>query len=389
MRREWERLWSRAWLCAGRLADIPRPGDALTFDIGNASVLVVRQSDGALAAFHNACRHRGRRLCNPGIAAGLQSIRCPFHHWEYSTSGELRRVPGVDLASAPAAAELALVPVACDRFAGFVFINLADDPPPLSEYLADLPAVLAPYSIDDFVVIDDWTIEVDCNWKVSFDTFNEAYHAPAVHPELSGIVECTNLRFQVGHRWDRFLQPLRGMGGDGKPLHPAFYGLLRDMLGVDPEPLRGKSPEAIRRALRDHFAARGIDLGAMPDSMICENWTINIFPNITMTGLLPGKYMFLRHRPHPSDPQKMLLDYQEHARPGSERQRPRPQAKRIRHGDCKVSPTLDQDLDQFPLVQAGLGAPGLAGCGIHPIDQEVCIRHMHGILDAYLEGGAR
>ena len=48
--REWERMWTRAWLLAGFESDIPEPGDYFTFEIGNESILVVRQGSGEIAA---------------------------------------------------------------------------------------------------------------------------------------------------------------------------------------------------------------------------------------------------------------------------------------------------------------------------------------------------
>ena len=33
-RLEWERMWTRVWLMAGRASDIPEPGDYFTFEIG-------------------------------------------------------------------------------------------------------------------------------------------------------------------------------------------------------------------------------------------------------------------------------------------------------------------------------------------------------------------
>src|SRR5262245_14244177 len=66
----WERehLFSR-WLCLGRTDDILAPGRMQAFDAGDTSVLVVRDKDGELRAFENACRHRGHELLPCGASA--------------------------------------------------------------------------------------------------------------------------------------------------------------------------------------------------------------------------------------------------------------------------------------------------------------------------------
>ena len=52
---EWERMWTKVWLLAGRESDIPEPGDYFTFEIGPESILVVRQPDGGIAGPWGDC----------------------------------------------------------------------------------------------------------------------------------------------------------------------------------------------------------------------------------------------------------------------------------------------------------------------------------------------
>ena len=61
-RLEAERLWTRTWQMACRLEEIPEPGDYTVYDVVDQSVLLVRQRDGSVAAFHNVCPHRGTAL---------------------------------------------------------------------------------------------------------------------------------------------------------------------------------------------------------------------------------------------------------------------------------------------------------------------------------------
>src|SRR5262245_10959381 len=59
---ELERLWPRVWQIACREDRLREPGDFVEHQLGRDSILVVRNAAGALRAYHNACRHRGRRL---------------------------------------------------------------------------------------------------------------------------------------------------------------------------------------------------------------------------------------------------------------------------------------------------------------------------------------
>ncbi|MEO8684977.1 MAG: Rieske 2Fe-2S domain-containing protein, partial [Devosia sp.] len=57
-----EAIFYRHWIYVGVEPDVPEPGDVMTVDVGKASVLVIRDDDNEIRAFHNVCRHRGARL---------------------------------------------------------------------------------------------------------------------------------------------------------------------------------------------------------------------------------------------------------------------------------------------------------------------------------------
>src|SRR5690349_6713293 len=61
---EREAIFKRAWLNVGRVEQLPRNGSYFSkeIQIAQASVIVVRDKQGAVRAFHNICRHRGNKL---------------------------------------------------------------------------------------------------------------------------------------------------------------------------------------------------------------------------------------------------------------------------------------------------------------------------------------
>src|SRR3990172_12690832 len=61
---EREAVFKRAWLSVGRVEDLPRNGSYFTKDlkVAKTSIVVVRDKDGQVRAFHNICRHRGNKL---------------------------------------------------------------------------------------------------------------------------------------------------------------------------------------------------------------------------------------------------------------------------------------------------------------------------------------
>ena len=56
--------------------EVPNRGDYITVDIGQNPVLIVRDADGSINAFHNSCRHRGSRLCS-AAKGKVANLVCP------------------------------------------------------------------------------------------------------------------------------------------------------------------------------------------------------------------------------------------------------------------------------------------------------------------------
>ena len=91
-REELEKLFTRAWLFVGHESQIPKPGDFFVSRMGEESVILCRDTQGAVHVFLNSCRHRGMKVCR--YEQGNTSLFvCPYHSWSYTTDGKLQGVP--------------------------------------------------------------------------------------------------------------------------------------------------------------------------------------------------------------------------------------------------------------------------------------------------------
>jgi nitrite reductase/ring-hydroxylating ferredoxin subunit len=77
------------WLMAARSRG--RQGRRLDQPSHGETVVITRQPDGGVAAFHNVCRHRGRRSSPSGRVRG-RKFTCPYG-WMYDTTGKVIGVP--------------------------------------------------------------------------------------------------------------------------------------------------------------------------------------------------------------------------------------------------------------------------------------------------------
>ena len=208
MRLEWERMWTKVWLVAGRELDIPDAGDYLVTELGPESILVVRQRDGSIRAFYNVCQHRGNRLrpCGRGSSGASQSFKCQYHHWEYNLDGSYRRIPDIDTFP-QGAPSYALTEIKCASWGSFVWFNMNLEAEPLETFLEPMPRHLEPYHFERMVQTRDITVEWDCNWKASVDAFNESYHVQGIHPQLLWYLHDLDIQIDCYDRHSRYLIP--------------------------------------------------------------------------------------------------------------------------------------------------------------------------------------
>ena len=94
-RRELETIFYRNWQYACHVSRLAEPGMYFVRDIGDQSIVVLRDSGGEIRAFHNVCQHRAHRLLE-GEGRVRDAITCPYHAWRYGLSGELRFARGSD-----------------------------------------------------------------------------------------------------------------------------------------------------------------------------------------------------------------------------------------------------------------------------------------------------
>jgi Rieske 2Fe-2S family protein len=186
--RELERIFFTSWVLVGREEQVAEAGDYFTFELGAESVLLVRARDHILRAFYNVCRHRGSRLCVTGAGRFKGAIQCPYHAWSYALDGTLRAAPNVHASENFSKEAFPLYPASVEVWEGFVFLRLEDTGQSLSTQLGALLERARPYPLASLRTGVRAEREVNANWKILIENFQECYHCPGVHPELADLV---------------------------------------------------------------------------------------------------------------------------------------------------------------------------------------------------------
>ncbi|OCB14429.1 (2Fe-2S)-binding protein [Mycobacterium vulneris] len=376
---EQEAIFKRAWLNISRVEETPDTGSFITrrIEAADASLLLVKDHDGTIRAFHNLCRRRGHTLVHPDFrATELRStgaeFECPHCGWRYGLDGTLTSLPDADRFTGLDTADYGLVAVHCEVWAGFVFVNFDREPrQTLREFLGPMVTALDDYPFGKLTERYDWVAHNNSNWKIFADAFQEYYHVPSLHTQqVPPEVRDPNAGFTCGH-----------FQLDGPHRLVSTAGTRRWLLA--PEYMY-----PIERATQSGLVGpwRTPDLGELPPGLNpgnIEPWGISnfqIFPNLEIL-IYGGWYLLYRYWPTSHNTHRFeAFTYFHPARTVRER---------IEHEVAAVV------LKEFALQDAGMLGGTQAALEYDVIDdfplndQEILVRHLHKMAVDWVEDHQR
>jgi phenylpropionate dioxygenase-like ring-hydroxylating dioxygenase large terminal subunit len=403
---EWDRMWKRVWHVGARRAQLEETGDFVVHDFLDQSVVLVKQADGGIRAFHNTCRHRGNRLVWTDEGGVSDGLRCSYHGWLYGFDGRLKEVQDADdFPQGNPCGKLTLREIRCESWGGMAWYSFDDQAPPLLDHLEPIPELFAGRRMDELIRVVWLTVRVNTNWKFSPDNFNESYHLPTVHPQMRQMID----EDYKNTHFDMFPNGHNRMIEQGQPsmradfpnmVEPVWEMMLADW-GLNPKAFDGRARDgrrALQTAKREGGAARGCAyFDDLLDDELTDYFHHTIFPNVTITGTPDGVHFF-RTEPDAKDPEWCTFDYW-YLVPKIDGQdevatvygmRPYREAEHERrdYGDSRgghhLGDFIDQDLSVAVAQQRGFHSlgyedPYLSG-------QEGRVRRFHEVLNDYLGG---
>jgi len=188
----------------GAKRTITDPETYFTADIAGEPIVVVRDKDGTLRAFSNVCRHRAGPIAQ---GAGSRTVlHCAYHGWTYTLDGRLIGTPEVEGLKCFDRSSTGMVPLRCETWRQFIFVNFDRNAPALADYLGNIPQLSGAFPFEGLSLAERRDYYVNCNWKVYVDNYLEGYHIPTVHPGLLKELDyprycCETFRFhsrQIG-----------------------------------------------------------------------------------------------------------------------------------------------------------------------------------------------
>jgi len=411
--KEWEGMWTKVWLLLGRASEIPNSGDWQMEPVGPEEILMVRQKEGGIKAFYNVCQHRGNPLVDTDKGSVLRRFVCRYHSWAYTPDGELNFAPDKeDFPEGNPCGKLRLQELACETFAGFVWVNMNPDCMPLQKFLGPIWDDWHNRDIQSWTRTSANSMNLPCNWKVVLDNFNESYHVPTVHQGATPDTNRKKIRGNIDTYFKETQFDLSDEGHNRMVMKGGFGvgqmdqdGNVKEPLAsqlrywdLDPADFKGK-PEATREALQQAKHALGPARGyshydKVPDEQLTDAFHYTLFPNFAVSVWADG-FHFLRARPHRSDPEQCVFDNWWYASLASvDAAQPTGtlgtgtiadvEKKWLQFPEDSIGPGIEDDVSVFVTQQRGFRSKGFKG--VYLSNQENRIRRLHELIDDYIEG---
>ncbi len=227
-RREQKELFARSWTFACMAEDLKEAGDYLCTEVAAHPIILLRDREGKLRAFHNVCRHRLSRLLE-GRGTLTRAITCFYHGWSYDLTGALVAVPyertrfdEVDKSC------LGLVPVQIGEWKNLVFVNPDPKAESLEAWLDDLPTRCGPHRPERLVEVADVRYRHRANWKILIENFMDGYHLVPLHGRSIPDGDFSTMKFSSGGRhWSNYRGVKEGRVS-GNDLFPMIEGVPGD-----------------------------------------------------------------------------------------------------------------------------------------------------------------
>lgn len=193
---EMKHIFESTWIFLCLESQIPNSHDFSTVTIGRQPVLVVRNGEGRVNAFYNACAHKGNLLANTRF--GTQKFfQCPYHAWTYDADGaniSIKNKRVGDYSLPFESANHGLTPIAkVASYKGWVFGSLSPDVPSLEDHLGGAKVFIDLISDQSAEGIELVPGQVSYtfpgNWKMQIENCLDGYHLDTSHATFVQLTE--------------------------------------------------------------------------------------------------------------------------------------------------------------------------------------------------------
>lgn len=184
---EYKSIFENTWQLVGHESQLKNPGDQILAQVGKTPIVVVKNEDSEIKAFHNVCRHRAGPVAVEN--GNSRFLRCKYHGWTYTLDGDLKSAPEMHSTHGFEVCQYHLPQVQLTTWQGFIFVSNNQNVSDIDDILIGIKENIDPIDLSKMQYHHRDEYVIDCNWKVYMDNYLEGYHLPHVHPGLNKLLD--------------------------------------------------------------------------------------------------------------------------------------------------------------------------------------------------------
>lgn len=192
-------IFDKSWHYACHESELQKPGDFFSIQAGRTPIMIVRQRNGELKAFVNACRHRLHNVVEDSGNAKL--FQCPYHGWTYDLDGKLKNAPRASREPNFNCDGITLIPVSVEQWHQWIYVNPDADASPLKDIVAPVETMAQAMNDDlkEYEYQTRLSYTMNANWKLWAENAVECYHCPTMHAHSFGqAYDVSPDEYQIG-----------------------------------------------------------------------------------------------------------------------------------------------------------------------------------------------
>lgn len=206
---EQQTIFGNTWQFAGFVEDLSDYGDHLCVQAGPDHIIVLKDEQGAINAFHSICRHRGNRI-DAVIGDKKKMFKCPYHSWSYNLQGDLIGVPEKNQLEPFDQSEQGLKKASVHIWKTLIFVHPDESPTSFDKWIDGVEEYMGPHKPELLMEYPEKSNQYlcHCNWKLFAENFMDGYHLEYLHDKTLNMYDHKKQRSHyVGAHWT-FYEPL-------------------------------------------------------------------------------------------------------------------------------------------------------------------------------------
>ncbi|MBI4854160.1 MAG: aromatic ring-hydroxylating dioxygenase subunit alpha [Acidobacteria bacterium] len=218
------------WQFVASVDQFTESGSYIAGSFCNEPYFIIKTEAGDLRAFYNVCRHHAAELLKG--EGCTKDIVCPYHAWNYSLDGQLKKAPQMAGVKNFNREKLSLSEIPLKVWNKFILLDFSGNSRALDTDLNRFDQKLVELGTNQLKFMCRRVYEIKCNWKVYIDNYLDGgYHVDHLHKGLAGQLKMDDYRVENYKTWTlqscaASLNPIQSEGIDFKERigQEALYG---------------------------------------------------------------------------------------------------------------------------------------------------------------------